>query len=515
MTSEAQTPQVADLEHGAGVVIRGLRRRYGDTIALADLDLEALPGRILGVAGPNGAGKSTMVKILAGEDVADSGDITIDGEAWSAGLSWRRVAVVHQEPQLFPNLTIEENIVVGRERSRWLRHGVNGPERQLLEDMAIDAFAHRPLASVSLAVQQRTEIARALARDARVFLFDEPNSALTEEESDDLFRRMHGLAAAGRVVILVSHRLAELVAHCDAVAIVRDGRTAQILEGDALTQEAIAHELVVGTSARNAELAAAATEGGASMLRLHGWTHTGGEFVGVDLDLQAGRIVALVGVEGSGARELVRSMAGFETATGRVELGGRDRDLTSATAFVSADRQASLFGNLSIGENMVSRLGSQITGPLGVLRRGRMSSLARDGIRRFRVKAHSASRPIRSLSGGNQQKVAIAAAIILRPHILVLEEPTRGVDIGSKREIYRLLREYAAEGNAIVIYCTEVPEVFDAADVVHVVSDGRLSRPLPVRAHDEVHQLAAEITRLERHGRLVPPVQDAPRAASA
>ncbi|MBA2701137.1 MAG: sugar ABC transporter ATP-binding protein [Chloroflexi bacterium] len=501
MSGPAGAMPPTTLDEGAGVVIRGLGKRYGDTIALADLDLVARPGRILGVAGPNGAGKSTMVKILAGEVAADSGQISIDGEAWSPTVGWQRVAVVHQEPQLFPNLTVEENIVVGRERSRWLRHGVNAAERRLLEDMAIDSVANHPLASVTLAIQQRTEIARALAQDARVFLFDEPNSALTEEESDDLFRRMHGLAAAGRVVILVSHRLAELVAHCDTVAIVRDGRTALQLEGDSLSQEAIARELVVGTSARDAELAAAAMEGGASLLHVRGWTHTGGEFAGVDLDLQAGRIVALVGVEGSGARELVRSMAGFESATGKADVAGTGGGLSEATAFVSADRQASLFANLSIGENMVSRLRSEISGPLGLLRRGQMSGLAREGIRRFRIKAHSAGRPIRSLSGGNQQKVAIAAAIILRPHILVLEEPTRGVDIGSKREIYRLLREYAAQGNAIIIYCTEVPEVFEAADVVYVVADGRLSPSLLVRAHGEVQELAAEITRLERHGR--------------
>jgi len=177
-----------------GVVIRGLSKRYGDTIALEDADLVAEPGRILGLAGPNGAGKSTLVKILAGEVAADSGEITIDGQPWSPALGWQRVAVVHQEPQLFPNLSVAENIVVGRERSRWLRHGVSEAERRLLDDMAIGGVADRPLASVTLAIRQRTEIARALARDARVFLFDEPNSALTEEESDDLFRRMHALA---------------------------------------------------------------------------------------------------------------------------------------------------------------------------------------------------------------------------------------------------------------------------------------------------------------------------------
>ncbi len=369
-----------------------------------------------------------------------------------------------------------------------------------MAELAIDGLADKPLETVTLAVRQRTEIARALAQDARVFLFDEPNSALTDEESDDLFRRMHVLAAASHVVILVSHQLAELVAHCDRVAIVLDGRVARVLEGADRTQEAIARELVVGQSAREAALDAQRTAGD-RLLQLEGWRHGGGEFDAVDLELRASTIVSIVGVEGSGARELVRSMAGFEPASGPMDLGSNGRHLSDVTAFVPADRQVSLFFNLTIGDNLVARLGRSIAGPLGALRRVRMSSVARDAVQRFRVKTDSIARPIRSLSGGNQQKVAIAAAIILRPRILVLEEPTRGVDIGSTREIYRLLRQYASEGNAIVMYCTEVPEMFEAADIVHVVSDGRLSAPVTVASHDDVASLAAEITRLERHSR--------------
>ncbi|MEP6639957.1 MAG: sugar ABC transporter ATP-binding protein, partial [Chloroflexota bacterium] len=485
---------------GSGVEIRGLRKRYGDTVALAGLDLDARPGEILGIAGPNGSGKSTMVKILAGETAADEGDIEIDGTPWSSSVGWQRVAVVHQEPQLFPNLTVAENIVVGRERSRWLRHGLNASEQRLLGDLAIDTVANRPLETVTLAVQQRTEIARALAQEARVFLFDEPNSALTDEESDDLFRRMHVLAAAGRVVILVSHRLAELVSHCDRVAIVLDGRCTRVLEGAVMTQEAIARELVVGQSPREAAIDARRTAG-ERLLQIEGWQHGGGEFANVDLELLARTIVAIVGVEGSGAREIVRSMAGFEPVTGRTNLGSTGAQLRDATAYVPADRQASLFSNLTIGDNLVARLSGSIAGPLGALRRGRITQIARDAVKRFHVKTDSIARPIRALSGGNQQKIAIAAAIILRPRILVLEEPTRGVDIGSKREIYRLLREYASEGSAIVIYCTEVPEVFEAADIVHVVSDGQLSGPIAVAAYEDVESLADEITRLERHSR--------------
>jgi ABC-type sugar transport system ATPase subunit len=217
--------------------------------------------------------------------------------------------------------------------------------------------------------------------------------------------------------------------------------------------------------------------------------------------VQAGEIVAFVGVEGSGARELVRSLAGFERAAGEIEIPGRAgvREVTAATSLVSPDRQASLFSNLTIAENMVSRLGPEITRRGGALRPRRMTRIANELRDQFRVKAASVHLPIRSLSGGNQQKVAIAAAIVKRPEVLVLEEPTRGVDVGSKREIYRLMREYAGQGRAVVIFCTEVPEVFEAADIAYVVSDGTLSEPLVVGAFPDVESLARAITRLERH----------------
>jgi len=486
---------------GAGLRIADLRKWYGDTRAVDGLALSASAGEILGVAGPNGAGKSTLIKILAGETRADAGAITLDGVRWDPFADRGRVAVVHQEPQLFPNLTVAENLMVGREGTRALRRSLNDEERRLLTDLAIIDLADRRLESVPLAVQQRTEIGRALARDARVFLFDEPNSALTDEESTDLFRRMHALAYEGRVVILVSHRLAELVEHADRVAIILDGTCTAVLAGELLTQDRIAAELVVGQAAREGQeqIVVHLGEDAASALTLRDWTHAGGGFTGIDLHVRSGEIVALMGVEGSGARELVRSVAGFEKGDGHMEVHGRDGRSRGESGFVSADRQASLFSNLSIGDNMVSRLGPEITRAGGALRRGRMRQIANELRDRFQVKAASLHFPIQSLSGGNQQKVAISAAIVRRPELLVLEEPTRGVDVGSKREIYRLMREYAAAGHAVLIYCTEVPEAFEAADLVYVVSDGRLSHPLLVMNHPDVEALAKAVTRLERH----------------
>ncbi|MBA2372675.1 MAG: sugar ABC transporter ATP-binding protein [Chloroflexi bacterium] len=499
--TEAETTPIAPITE-AGLRIRGLTKWYGDTRAVEGLDIDARPGEILGIAGPNGAGKSTLIKILAGEVAEDAGEIRLDGVPWSTRVDRDRVAVVHQEPQLFPNLTVAENLMVGREGTRTLTRSLDAQERALMADLAILQYRHRALATVPLAIHQRVEIARALARDARVFLFDEPNSALTQEESNDLFRRMHALAKAGRVVLLVSHRIAELARHADRVALILDGRCTTVLEGERLTQEEIAGGLVVGQASREpADEARVRAEEATTALRLTGWTHTGGEFSGVDLLVRAGEITAFVGVEGSGARELVRSLAGFERATGQMEIPNRSgqRDVATATSLVSPDRAATLFPNLTIGDNMVSRLSREIATPGGLLRPRRMSRIAGELRERFRVKASSIHMPIRSLSGGNQQKVAIAAAAVKRPDVLVLEEPTRGVDLGSKREIYRLMRATASEGRAVVIFCTEVPEVFEAADVAYVVSDGTLSEPLVVSTFADVESLARAITRLERH----------------
>jgi ABC-type sugar transport system ATPase subunit len=176
-------------------------------------------------------------------------------------------------------------------------------------------------------------------------------------------------------------------------------------------------------------------------------------------------------------------------------------DAWRGTQFVSADRAASLFSNLSVGDNVVARLDDQITGGLGALRRGRMDTLAQELRERYQIKTADLSTPIRSLSGGNQQKVAIAAAMASRPRVVVLEEPTRGVDIGSKAEIYDILRTYAAEGHAVVLYCTEMLEVFEVAAQLYIVSDGRLSEPIDVSAHADVESLASAASALERHAR--------------
>jgi len=480
--------------------LRGIHKSFGETVALDGLDLDVVAGEILGIAGPNGAGKSTLVRVLAGEEPLDAGDISVNETPWQPGDPRDPVAVVHQEPQLWPNMTVAQNLLVGREGTRFAFPELPERDRLILDQLEIGDYADTALDQCALAVRQRAEIARALARDARFFLFDEPNSALTEDESNKLFAWMHELSQRGRIVMLVSHRLGELVAHADRVVVIRDGRVRAQLPKASLSEEAIARELVVGhASTESGRSAAQARQGAEPAIRLGGWTDVRGVFTGIDLEVGRGEVVAVVGVEGSGARQVVASAAGYEPATGiaTVASGGAE-SIPADTAYLGADRRANLFGNLTVGHNLVIRLGvPDIASRSGVLRTARVRRLGRELVERFRIRASSADAPLSSLSGGNQQKVAIAAAISRQPLVLVLEEPTRGVDVGSKAEIYRLLHEFAAAGNGVLVYCTEVPEVFELAERVVVVDKGRVAATLEVGAFQDVAALAEAIAGVE------------------
>lgn len=557
------------------VVLENVQKRFGDTIALDGLSLTAAAGEIFGIAGPNGSGKSTMIKILAGEVEADAGRILFDGEERTDDDPARTVAIVHQEPQVFPNLTVAENILVGRERRRTLMRKVDDLESELLEAMGLAPQANRILGGLPLASQQRTEIARSLAQNARVFLFDEPNSALTDEESEDLFRRMHALADEGRVVILVSHRLNELVEHADRVAMLIDGRSEAEFAGEELTQDRLARELVVGAvQSEQAEAADVASHAGNAVMEVNGWTHPEGKFTDVSMQVGSGEIVAVTGVEGSGARELIRSLAGFAPSDGAIWLKSDDGraldvaerapeggsvpdvepppDVASApdvagesassseakqggaagvdfrkkslgqlqrlgrisrigklsrrgsqqslgrkgVAFVGADRAKNLFRNLSVGENLVARLTTEL-GESGILRPKTIRRHSEDLAEKFMVKTTSVAAPITSLSGGNQQKVVIASALATNPMLLILEEPTRGVDVPSKREIYRLLRQFVESGEGVLLYCTEDSEIFEVADRTVVIAKGRISGELTRDDYNDVESCAAARARLE------------------
>lgn len=480
-----------------GIELTNLRKTYGDTVALENLTLVARPGEILGIAGPNGAGKSTMVKILAGETRQDSGHISLDGSDWNSDSQKHRVAVVHQEPQLFPNLTVAENILVGIEKSRRIRPKSEEVSAELLQQVGLAGISNVELELLPLALQQRTEIAHALARDADVFLFDEPNSALTEEESVQLFDWIHKLAAEKKIVILVSHRLSELASHCDRVVVIIDGKAKTEISKGELNEERIARELATVKTGR--EKASNNFGDDAALLQVSNWTHKFNAFKEIELSVSKGEIVAVIGVEGSGGRELVRSLAGFEDSRGEISLDSAKNDQAiSQVSFVSGDRNASLFTNFSVGENLFVRLIDVVRAAFRTLSRTKSREAAENAVTKFLVKTASIDTPIRSLSGGNQQKVAIASALAAKPKVVVLEEPTRGVDINSKVEIYKIVREHVNEGNSAVFYCTEVSEVHDSSDRCVVISEGRVRKILDVSNFADAEDLAEAITQSGR-----------------
>ena len=321
---------------------------------------------------------------------------------------------------------------------------------------------------------------------------------------------MRGLAEAGRIVILVTHRLGDLVEHTKRVAVIRDGRVTADLEGEALSEDAIAQQLVLGERREapgEAAPAKAAAASGGRLFAVAGWTHRAGKFEDLALSVEKGEILALMGVEGSGARDSCAPSPGSSAAaerrrsTGVRETGPRG-DPPPHGLCPGHPPVEPLF------EFLRRRESSGPPRPAGDrrrrawrLRKRRMRELAQAAASRFLVKTRTIFQGIRSLSGGNQQKVAIAQALVRQPRLLLLEEPTRGVDIQSKREIYRLLREFAHAGNAVIMFCTEVLEMFEAADRVLIVSDGKLSRPLTVKDYAHVEALVTDVTKLERHGR--------------
>jgi len=481
------------------LTISEVTRTFGDTHALRGISLAAFGGEVLGVAGPNGAGKTTLMRIIAGEDSADSGTIALDDAPLSEADASRLVSVVHQEVQLFPNLTVADNLVVQRDGSATSRRPRPGrTELAMLKELGIDRYARSELGTCSLVVQQLTEIARVLLHEdaAKIFLFDEPNSALTDAESRELFARVVKLKEEGKIVVLVTHRLRELVEHADRVVVIRDGLCAATLEKGTLSEPAVARELVVGAAAESDVRLQGPARQAKWEWSVERWTHPSRVFADVGLGVRAGEIVGIVGVEGSGARELLRSLAGVEHASGRVHF----RDGTTKQArigFLPAERTHSLFPNFSVARNLTSRLGrGDIASGLGRLRVRRLNGIAEQLRERFHVRCRSVAQLVTGLSGGNQQKVAIAAALAARPTLLVLEEPTRGVDVGAKSEIYRLLGGFAQTGGAVVALCTEVPEVFELCNRVVVVDEGRIRADLDVGAFPDVTALAERLATL-------------------
>jgi len=492
--------------------MRGVRKAFGATVALDGVDLSVAGGEICGLVGQNGAGKSTLMSILAGAIMPHAGSMSIDGrpyaptrpdEARRAG-----VAMIYQELSLAPDLTVAENILLGAEPARYgfvdrgrMRTAASAALAELgHEDIRSDA----PAASLSVAAQQIVEIARALAIGSRVLVLDEPKSSLGREDVAKLFALLRRLKTQGHAIVYISHFIEEVKEITDRFVVLRDGRNVGGGLTNAATNDAIV-SLMVGTMP-NALFARSPRRTGEPVLEVSGLEPGGASFT-----LHRGEILGIAGLVGSGRTRLLRTIFGLEPVRkGRVKValgsaGLRDGDRADPAArwqqgvgLLSEDRKnEGLALGLSVTDNVtITRLGGFGPGPLVFPRRQRAAASA--WVSRMGIRCASPSQPAVELSGGNQQKLAIARLLHHGVDVLVLDEPTRGIDVGSKAQIYRLVDELVADdparpAKAVLIVSSYLPELLGLCDRIAVMRRGRLDAPRPAAGLTE-HDLVMQAT---------------------
>ncbi len=479
-------------------------KSYGAVHALRHGTLSLRSGEVRALVGENGAGKSTLVKLLGGVVRLDDGRMLVDGEpvdfhsptdARDAGI-----AVIYQEPTLFPDLSVAENVVMGRHPLGALRRIERGAMHRevqdLLDRLGVRLDAERPVRGLSIADQQIVEIAKALSFDARVLIMDEPTAALSGPEVERLFGVVRTLRDRGAAVLFISHRLEEVFGLCETVTVMRDGAVVH----DAATADMTADEVVRRMVGR--ELSALFPKEDAAIgevvLSVQRLTREG-VFTDVSFDVRAGEIVALAGLVGAGRSEVARAIFGIDRAdAGHVEVAGRRLPTARPTAamragigFVPEDRrQQGLVMDLSIARNAtLTRMRALARG--GLIRAGAERRLATEWARRLQLKFHRLEDPVATLSGGNQQKVVLAKWLATEPKVLIVDEPTRGIDVGTKAEVHRLLSELAGRGVAVLMISSELPEVLGMADRVLVMHEGRLTGELSRDEADEERVMRA------------------------
>lgn len=472
---------------------RGIGRRFGSQVALRDVDLDLGAGEILGIAGANGAGKSTLMRILSGVLRPDEGELRLDGvpirmrsmqEAWRAGI-----AFVSQELNLFPTLSVRENLaLVPGGRGAISGHETARRARDTLDRLGLTVLLAAELGSLSLAERQLVEIARALLRNPRVLILDEPTSALQANEAERLHAILRDLRESGTAIIYISHFIEELLEICDKIIVIRDGRRVPLKQASA---RPTVPEVVRAMLGERAASAAAHARLPKSPLPGPGLVLAGVRGpISLDLprlEARPGEVVGLAGLAGSGIEELFAMLFGrIAPAAGSITLpsGAAHKTGTAAAvaagvAYVPADRKRlGLILRQSIRENVASVRALALGRDGFVLNRRQQAAAAEASCRRADVKMRSVEQPVDSLSGGNQQKVVFAKWIEAKPSLLLLDDPMRGVDIGAKRELHGIIRQFSSEGRVVLIYSSDPSDYVIVADRVLVFVDGRATDEL-------------------------------------
>ena len=468
------------------VIMRGIRKAFGPVAVLENVDFTLRGGEIHALMGENGAGKSTLVKILSGVHRADAGQILLDGREAelrdTAAAEAAGIAIIHQELNLIPQLSVMENLFLGREPSRFGLIDYGRMRREAKAQLsALGAGGIDPgqeAGSLSIGQQQMVEIAKALALNARVLIMDEPTAALTEREIDALFALMAQLKADGVAIVYVSHRMEEIFRVCDRISVLRDGcfvgeRETAGTDFDEVVRMMVGRE--IGDRYPKREAAP-----GAVRLKVDNLADEN-MIAGISFDVRAGEVLGIAGLMGSGRSDILKTLFGAKRRTaGTVELDGEALKvaapgdaIAAGLGFVPEDRKSKgLVLGMSLREN-ATLVHLDRYARLGVVQAADERRAVDELIAQLRIRARDAELDVKSLSGGNQQKVVFAKWLANPPKVLLLDEPTRGVDVGGKAEIYHIVNQLAAAGAAIVMVSSELPEVLALSNRILVLREGR------------------------------------------
>jgi ABC-type sugar transport system ATPase subunit len=501
--------------------MRGISKSFGGVHALHDVSIASQRGEVHAICGENGAGKSTLMKILAGAIVEYDGRILLDGrpvrfddprDAEDAGIR-----IIYQELNLVPQLSVAANIFLGRERTKGLGRlddrAMEAESKRLFDRLGAAISPRAPVGSLRIGDQQMVEIAKALAFDAEVVIMDEPTSALSDAEVARLFRVIADLRAAGKVVLYISHKMNEVFTLSDRVTVLRDGRFVATSSRAETAPDQVVRWMV------GREIAALHYEphpiGESPILEVQGLslpTPPGSGRPGlrdISFRVRAGEVLGVAGLLGAGRTELLEAIYGASPAPpgGSIRLEGSevrfhhpDDAIAAGIAMVTEDRKTlGLFDRMTVGENItIRRLSALTMGPIPLVNPRAEARAIRESIARLAIKTDGPGAPITSLSGGNQQKCILARWLLVEPKVLLLDEPTRGIDVGAKAEIYLLIRRLVARGMAVIMTSSELPELLTVSDRILVLCEGRATAELPRAEADEESIMHAATKFLDR-----------------
>ena len=481
--------------------VRDIVKRFDGIQALRGVGLEVRPNEIHALLGENGAGKSTLIKIITGLYKQDEGEVLIGGEpvdfanvraAHKAG-----VVALYQELSIVPTISVAENIVLGEGAPstlgvvRW--NELHRRARAQLARLNQNIPLRRLAGTLSPVQQTMVAIARALSADAKVLILDEPTAALTDTEIGDLFTVLRGLRDEGVAIVYVSHRLEEVFELCDRLTVMRNGRT---IVTKAVADSSIGDVIATMVGREQSELYPARdTATDELVLRVRGLS--GRRVSDVSFEVHAGEVLGIGGLAGSGRSELMRLLAGAQKRTaGTVDVAdvslsrrGVGRALDAGIALVPEERRSQgVILSAPISEN-IALANLRAVSPGGVVSGRRVAKLAKRALTELQVKANGIRQPVGQLSGGNQQKVVLAKMLARNPKVLLMDEPTRGIDVGTKAEIYRLIRRLAAQGTAVIAVSSELPELIGISDRILVMHEGRVSGEVDAATADDEHIL--------------------------